>query len=151
MGFHCGNTPSCCLKSCEIKFQLIMNRLIEDPSAEPDITRGTLEGQLRPGPATFFRLQANADSQLLSYIAPGNILDIDPASFGGIGIFGIPHFARFYRHVLIGKRFPHHGAVAFADCSKALFDAVQLLGIEDINVPLPDTMLYAGENPFEVF
>ena len=151
MGFHCGNTPSCCLKSCEIKFQLIMNRLMEDPSAEPDITRGTLEGQLRAGPATFFRLQANADSQLLSYIAPGNILDIDPRSFGGIGIFGIPHFARFYRHVLIGKRFPHHGAVAFADCGKALFDAVQLLGIEEINVPLPDTMLYAGENPFEVF
>ena len=151
MGFHCGNTPSCCLKSCEIKFQLIMNRLMEDPSKEPDITRGTLEGQLRAGPATFFRLQGNADGRLLSYIAPGNILDIDPRSFGGIGVFGIPHFARFYRHVLIGKRFPHHGAVAFADCGKALFDAVQLLGIEDINVPLPDTMLYAGENPFEVF
>ncbi|MCJ7751801.1 MAG: hypothetical protein MUQ65_12025 [Armatimonadetes bacterium] len=39
---------------------------------------------------------------------------------------------------------------AFADCGMALFDAVQLLGIEDINVPLPNTMLYAGENPFEV-
>lgn len=151
MGFHCGNTPSCCLKSCELKFQFIMNRLMEDPSKEPDVTRGTLEGQLRAGPATFFRLQGNADNELLSYIAPGNILDIDPRSFGGIGIFAIPNFARFYRHALIGKRFPHHGAVAFADCGKALFDAVHLLGIEDINVPLPDTMLYAGENPFEVF
>ena len=151
MGFHCGNTPSCCLESCELKFQFIMNRLMEDPSKEPDVTRGTLEGRLRAGPATFFRLQGNADGRLLSYIAPGNILDIDPRSFGGIGVFGIPNFARFYRHVLIGKRFPHHGAVAFADCAKALFDAVQLLGIEDINVPLPNTMLYAGENPFEVF
>jgi L-fucose isomerase-like protein len=148
MGFHCGNTPSCAMKSCELKFQLIMNRLMEEGSKQPDITRGTLEGQLRPGPAVFFRLQGSAEGRLASYVAPGHILDMDPRSFGGIGIFAIPGFARFYRHVMIGKRFPHHGAVAFADCGRALFDAVKLLGVDDIGVPLPKTMLYAGENPF---
>ncbi len=150
MGFHCGNTPSCLLVDPTMKYQLIMNRLMEG-GAEPDITRGTLEGQLRPGPATFFRLQGNADSQLVSYIAYGRILDLDPHSFGGLGAFAIPGFARFYRHVLLGKRFPHHGAVAFADCGKILFDATKLLGLTDINVPLPDTALYPGENPFELF
>jgi L-fucose isomerase-like protein len=149
MGFHCGNTPSCCMKSCGMKFQLIMNRLME-AGKEPDITRGTLEGQLRPGPATFFRLQGSAECKLVSYVAPGNILDIDPQSFGGIGVFAMPNFGRLYRHVLIGKRFPHHGAVAFDNCAKALFDAVKLLGGDDINVPLPRTMLYQGENPFEI-
>jgi L-fucose isomerase-like protein len=151
MGFHCGNTPSCCMKNCSLKYQLIMNRLQEDPSKEPDITRGTLEGQLKPGPTTFFRLQGNAESELVSYVCEGEILDIDPQSFGGIGIFAIPEFARFYRHVLIGKRFPHHGAVAFGKCGKALFDAVKLLGVDDINVPLPKSMWYPGENPFEGF
>ena len=34
--------------------------------------------------------------------------DIDPKSFGGIGIIAIPNFLRFYRNVLIGKGFPHH-------------------------------------------
>jgi L-fucose isomerase-like protein len=150
MGFHCGNTPSACMKDCSIKYQLIMNRLMEDPDQEPDITRGTLEGQLRPGPATFYRLQATAAGELRGYVAPGNILDIDPKSFGGIGIFAIPNFARFYRHVLVGKQFPHHGAVAFADCGKALFDGMKLLGVEDINVPLPGTAVYSGENPFEL-
>ncbi len=120
MGFHCGNTPSCCMKNCSMKYQLIMNRLMEDPSKEPDITRGTLEGQLKPGPTTFFRLQGSADCDLVSYIAEGSILDIDPRSFGGIGIFAIPNFARFYRHVVIGKRFPHHGAVAFDKCGKII-------------------------------
>ena len=150
MGFHCGNTPSCCMKNCSMKFQLIMNRLMEDPSKNPDITRGTLEGQLRPGAATFFRLQGDADSKLVSYVAEGQILDIDPRSFGGIGIFAIPNFARFYRHVLIGKRFPHHGAVAFNHCGKALFDAVRLLGVCDISAPLPPSQPYQGENPFEL-
>ena len=35
-------------------------------------------------------------------------------------------------------------------CGKALFDAVKLLGVDDINVPLPGTMRYPGENPFEL-
>jgi len=149
MGFHCGNTPSCCMKNCSLKFQMIMKRLMEPEAAEPNISRGTLEGQIRPGPATFFRLQGNVDNRVVSYVAEGNVLDIDPRSFGGIGIFAIPNFARFYRHVLIGKGFPHHGAVAFEMVGKVLFDAVKLLGVCDINAPLPPTMLYCGENPFE--
>ena len=66
-----------------MKFQLIMNRLMEG-GAKPDITRGTLEGQLKPGPTTFFRFQSTADCELRSYIAEGNILDVDPCSFGGM-------------------------------------------------------------------
>ena len=48
------------------------------------------------------------------------MLDIDPQSFGGIGVFAIKEMGRFYRHVLIEKRFPHHTAVAFAHAGKAL-------------------------------
>jgi len=150
MGFHCGNTSSSCMKNCSLKYQLIMNRLMED-GGEPDITRGTLEGQLRPGPMTLFRLQATPDCWLRSYIAEGEILDIDPCSFGGIGIIAIPGFARFYRHVLIGKRFAHHGAVGFEKVGRVLFEAVRLLGVTDIAAPLPKTTLYEGENPFELF
>ena len=149
MGFHCGNTPTVCMNDCSIKFQLIMNRLLESPDAKPDITRGTLEGRLRPGPATLFRLQGGADNQLSCYICQGGILDIAPRSFGGIGIFAIPGFARFYRHVLIGKRFPHHGAVAFNHSGRVLFDAVRLLSAGDINVPLPKGVSYPSENPFD--
>jgi len=147
MGFHCGNTCSACMKNCAMKYQLIMNRLMEG-GREPDITRGTLEGQLKPGPATMFRMQGNADGELVSYIAEGEFLDINPCSFGGIGVVGIRDFARFYRHVLIGKRFPHHGGFGFAQAGKVLFEAVKLLGVDDINTPLPDAMRYPGENPF---
>jgi len=31
-----------------------------------------------------------------------------------------------------------------------LFDAVKLLGVEDISVPLAKNLLYPGENPFEM-
>ena len=147
MGFHCGNTPSCAMMDCSMKHQFIMRRLMEPDSPEPNITRGTLEGRLRPGPMTFFRLQGTIDGALASYVAQGHVLDIDPKSFGSIGVCAIPHFARFYRHALLGT-FPHHGAVAFAHAGKTLFDAVRLLGVNDIRTPRPPDIVYPDENPF---
>ena len=56
---------------------------------------------------------------------------------------------RFYRHVLIEKNYPHHGAVAFAKAGKALFETFKYLGVEDIAFNQPKGMLYKTENPFE--
>jgi L-fucose isomerase-like protein len=149
MGFHCGNTTSGCMQGCALNYQVIMNRLMEG-GRKADITRGTLEGRLKPGATTLFRLQSTADCRLRSYVAEGRILDVDPCSFGSIGVFAVPGFARFYRHVLIGRRFPHHGAVGFAHAGGVLFDALRMLGVEDVSTPPVAGGLYAGENPFEV-
>jgi L-fucose isomerase-like protein len=147
MGFHCGNTPACYLRKPEMKHQLIMHRLLE-PDREPDISRGTLEGDIKPGQITFFRLQSTADAKLRSYIAQGEILPTETRSFGGIGIFAIPEMGRFYRHVLIEKRYPHHGGVAFSHVGHAIFAALKMLGVEDIDFNRPKGMLYSSENPF---
>jgi L-fucose isomerase-like protein len=147
MGFHCGNTSSTCLIGGGLKYQLIMHRLMESDK-KPDITRGTLEGRIRAGEITIFRLQSTADTILRSYVAQGEVLDIDPKSFGGIGVFAIKDMGRFYRHVLIEKRFPHHTAVAFTHAGNALFSAVKMLGVEDIGFNQPSGMLYKTENPF---
>jgi L-fucose isomerase-like protein len=148
MGFHCGNTPKSCLKNAALKYQLIMHRLLE-PDREPDITRGTLEGVIRPGDVTLFRLQSSADCHLRSYVAEGEIIDVDPQSFGGIGIFAIPEMGRFYRHVLIAKQYPHHAGVAFKHAGKVLFAAMKLLGVADVAFNQPRVMMYPDESPFK--
>ncbi len=147
MGFHCGNTPLSKLAKGAIKYQLIQNRLLEN-SGIPDITRGTLEGDIAAGKITFFRLQSTADAKLTSYIAEGEVLPVPTSSFGGIGIFAIPEMGRFYRHVLIEKRYPHHGAVAFGHYGKALFAIFQYLDVKVIDFNQPQGMLYKTENPF---
>ncbi len=155
MGFHCGNTPFCKLtKSCEcnlqpgkINYQIIQHRLLE--TGEPDFTRGTLAGDIAAGPSTFFRLQTTPDTTLQAYVAEGEILPVGTRSFGGIGIFAIPEMGRFYRHVLVAKRYPHHGAVAFGHFGKALFDVLSVLGIGDIAYNQPAGVLYKTENPFK--
>ncbi|MBT3201373.1 MAG: fucose isomerase [Phycisphaerales bacterium] len=148
MGFHCGNTPTACMKNCALNYQVIMHRLMEDPDLPPNITRGTLEGQIAASPTTVFRVQGSADSDLSAYISQGQILDIDPCTFGGIGVFAIPGFARFYRHVLIEGSYPHHAAIAFAHSGRVLFDAIKMLGVEDISTPLPTSVPYPLENRF---
>ncbi|MCL2188575.1 MAG: fucose isomerase [Defluviitaleaceae bacterium] len=148
MGFHCGNTPIQHLKEdAEMKHQLIMKRALE-PDGEPDITRGTLEGTIKAADITLFRLQSTADCVLRSYIAQGETLDIDHKSFGGIGIIGVNEMARFYRHVLVAKRYPHHAGLGFGHVGKALYSAMKFLGVCDVAYNQPASLPYCGENPF---
>jgi L-fucose isomerase-like protein len=148
MGFHCGNTCSAMLKNPHMGYQLIMKRDLEPDLAEPDITRGTLEGNIKAGDITFFRLQSTAGTELKAYIAQGEVLDVDCESFGSIGTFFIREMERFYRHVLIAKRFPHHGAVAFGHWGRPLFEVFKYLGIADISYNQPKSLPYPDENPF---
>ena len=148
MGFHCGNTPAC--KLCAdraVKYQLIQNRLLENGGA-PDFTRGTLEADIAPSDITFYRLQCDSEGNLRSYIAQGEVLPVKTGSFGGIGVFAIHEMGRFYRHVLIQKRYPHHGAVAFGHYGKALFEVFKFLGVQDIAWNQPKSLPYPTENPW---
>ena len=146
MGFHCGNTCHTKLASCEMKYQKIMAR-----NLPIEVTNGTLEGDIAPGDITFFRLQSTADTQLRAYLAEGEVLPVATRSFGGIGVFAIKEMGRFYRHILIGKNFPHHGAVAFGHFGKALFEVFKYIGVpvEDINYNQPAELPYKTENPFK--
>ena len=145
MGFHCGNTASSKLSFCEMKYQMIMAR-----SLPIEVTQGTLEGDIKPGDITFFRLQSTSDNVLRAYIAHGEVLPVATRSFGAIGIFAIPEMGRFYRHVLIEKNFPHHGAVAFGHYGKALYEVFKYIGVpvDEIGYNQPKSVRYRTENPF---
>ena len=145
MGFHCGNTAKSKLSFCEMKYQKIMARTLPE-----EVTQGTLEGDIAPGDITFFRLQSKADTKLRAYVAQGEILPVATRSFGSIGVFAIPEMGRFYRHVLIEKNFPHHGAVAFGHFGKTLYEVFKYIGVDvdEIGFNQPKNMLYKTENPF---
>ena len=145
MGFHCGNTAKSKLSFCEMKYQKIMARTLPE-----EVTQGTLEGDIAPGDITFFRLQSTADTKLRAYVAQGEILPVATRSFGSIGVFAIPEMGRVYRHVLIEKNFPHHGAVAFGHFGKTLYEVFKYIGVDvdEIGFNQPKNMLYKTENPF---
>ena len=146
MGFHCGNTASGKLTSCEMKYQMIMARTLPE-----EVTQGTLEGDIVPGEITFYRLQSTADNKLRAYIAQGEVLPVATRSFGSIGIFAIPEMGRFYRHVLIEGGYPHHGAVAFGHFGKELFEVFKYIGVpvDEIGYNQPAGVRYPTENPWK--
>ena len=145
MGFHCGNTPSKKLSFCSMKYQMIMARALPE-----EVTQGTLEGDIAPGNITFFRLQSTSDAKLRAYIAEGEVLPVATRSFGSIGVFAIPEMGRFYRHVLIEKNYPHHGAVAFGNFGKTLYEVFKYIGVDvdEIGYNQPKGVRYPTENPF---
>ncbi|WP_410497313.1 L-fucose/L-arabinose isomerase family protein [Cellulosilyticum sp. ST5] len=145
MGFHCGNTSTKKLSFCAMKYQMIMARSLPE-----EVTQGTLEGDIIPGDITFFRLQSTSDAKLRAYIAEGEVLPVATRSFGAIGIFAIPEMGRFYRHVLIEKNYPHHGAVAFGKFGKTLYEVFKYIGvdIDEIGYNQPKGVRYPTENPF---
>lgn len=145
MGFHCGNTHSKKLSFCSMKYQMIMARTLPE-----EVTQGTLEGDIIPGDITFYRLQSTADAQIRAYIAHGEVLPVASKSFGAIGVFAIEEMGRFYRHVLIEKNYPHHGAVAFGHFGKALYEVFKYIGVpvDEINYNQPKEVRYPTENPF---
>ena len=85
MGFHCGNTAAGKLTSCEMRYQLIMARSLPE-----EVTQGTLEGDIKPGDITFYRLQSTSDNKLRAYVAQGEILPVASKSFGAAGGRKIP-------------------------------------------------------------
>lgn len=143
MAFHCGNTCASRLCNPTMKFQKIMAR-----SLPVEVTNGTLEGDIKPGNITFYRLQSSADNHLYAYVAEGEVLPVETHSFGSIGVFAIKEMGRFYRHVLIEKGFPHHGAVAFGHYGKLVYELFKYLGVESIGYNQPKTEKYITENPF---
>ena len=145
MGFHCGNTASSKLSFCEMKYQKIMARALPE-----EVTQGTLEGDIVPGDITFYRLQSTADNKLRAYVAQGEVLPVATRSFGAIGVFAIPEMGRFYRHVLVEKGYPHHGAVAFGHFGKELFEVFKYIGVpvDEIGYNQPAGVRYPTENPW---
>ena len=115
-----------------------------------EVTQGTLEGDIVPGNITFYRLQSSADNILRAYVAEGEVLPVATKSFGGIGVFAIPEMGRFYRHVLIEKNYPHHGAVAFGHFGKALYEVFKYIGVDvsEIGYNQPKSLPFPTENPF---
>ena len=145
MGFHCGNTCSSKLVKHAMEYQMIMARSLPE-----EVTQGTLEGDIVPGDITFYRIQGTADGKLRAYLAEGEVLPVPTRSFGSIGIFAIKEMERFYRHVLIEKNYPHHGAVMFGHYGKQLFEVLKLIGVEasEIGYNQPLGMRYITENPY---
>ena len=100
--------------------------------------------------AEYSDMEVRKNNKLRAYVAQGEVLPVATRSFGAIGVFAIPEMGRFYRHVLVEKGFPHHGAVAFGHFGKELFEVFKYIGVpvDEIGYNQPAGVKYPTENPW---
>jgi L-fucose isomerase-like protein len=148
IGFHCGNTPLPLMAGSELRYK--MNRKEPHaPETGEELTRGTLEGRMAPGVVSCYRLHSTAEGSLQAYVAQGEILPIEMETYGCYGLFAVPQMARFYRHVLLEKRFPHHCAILYGSYAAVLFDLFAYLDVPYIGYNRREEDRYEKENPFQ--
>lgn len=144
IGYHCGVTPSCKLKSSTLDYHFVNHQLIGEGQS-----KGTIHGTISESPVTLFRIQGNRHGKLQAYVVQGQVLPVEIDTYGGKGVIAVSGFGRFFRNVILEKQFPNHCAVIFGNYGKELFSILKQFGIDDIEYNHPKDVPYKGENVYQ--
>lgn len=144
LGYHCGVTNSAKLQTASIESHFVNAQLIGQEDSQ-----GTIQGEIKVGNITCFRLQGDIDGHLKAYVAEGQILPVNIDTYGGRGVIAVPEMERFYRNVLLGRHYPNHFALIFGHYGKQLIAILEQLGIKEIEYNHPENIPYLNENIFD--
>lgn len=143
LGYHCGVTSSNKIDNAKLDYHFVNKQLIGESQSSC-----TIQGDIKAGDITIFRIQGGVDGKLSAYVAQGQILPVSMNTYGGRGIIAIPEFGRFFRNVVLEKHFPNHTTVVFGHYGESIIGVLKQLGIEKIYFNQPDNMPYENENIF---
>jgi L-fucose isomerase-like protein len=130
LAWHCGNAPpslACQGGGISLKYHSILG-----PSLGIDRSMGTGEFQLAPGTVTLSRLQEH-DGKFKLLVTTGKIIVSRQKLRGSWSWVEVPDLDRLYT-TLVKQGFTHHASLIHGDCSHALVNACELLGIEAVVV-----------------
>ena len=130
LAWHCGNAPpslACRGGNISLKYHSILG-----PSLGIDRSMGTAEFQLAPGAVTLSRLQEH-DGKFKMLVAEGKIVASQQKLRGSWSWVEVPDLDKLYA-TLVKEGFTHHASLIHGDCSRALVNACELLGIEAVVV-----------------
>ena len=128
LAWHCGNAPpslACRGGNISLKYQSILG-----PSLGIDRSMGTAEFQLAPDVVTLSRLQ-EYDGKFKMLVTGGEIVASQQKLRGSWSWVEVPDLDKLYA-TLVKEGFTHHASLIHGDCSRALVNACELLGIEAI-------------------
>jgi L-fucose isomerase-like protein len=130
LAWHCGNAPpslACRGGNISLKYHSILG-----PSLGIDRSMGTAEFQLAPGAVTLSRLQEH-DGKFKMLVAEGKIFASQQKLRGSWSWVEVPDLDKLYA-TLVKEGFTHHASLIHGDCSRALVNACELLGVEAVVV-----------------
>lgn len=130
LAWHCGNAPpSLAPEGCPL---VLRRHAILERNRRSEISEGTLEFQLRPGPVTLCRL-VEYDGEFKMLVTKGEIKRSSRDIRGSWSWVKVRDLALLYR-VIVERGFIHHASMVHGDCTKPIVDACRILGIETVVV-----------------
>lgn len=130
LSWHCGNAPPslvCKNTKVTMRYHSILG---ESLGVERSV--GTGEFQLNPGVVTLSRLQEQ-NGQFKMLIAKGKAVASKQQLRGSWCWVEVPDLDKLYA-TLVKEGFTHHASLIHGDCSRAIKDACEYLGIETVVV-----------------
>lgn len=117
--FHCSNLPKSCFDSPCMSYQAIIAGTVGRQNA-----CGTVCGRIKPGPFTFLRVDTDDETgSIRGYTGEGEFTDDPISTFGGYGVFRVPHLQALLNYIC-RNGFEHHVSTAFGNCSEAVAEAL---------------------------
>jgi L-fucose isomerase-like protein len=119
--FHCSNFPK---EFYETPPTIDRHEILA--SVLPiDQTWGTLQGRIKSGPVTLFRVSTDdITGELTSYIAEGKLTNDPAVTWGGIGVVQVPELQELLRFVC-KRSFEHHVAINLGWVSESIVEALR--------------------------
>lgn len=124
--FHCSNLPKDFFVEEGVKDAPVMDyQDIIAGTVGKENTFGTVVGRVRPGPFTFCRVSTDdLNGWISTYVGEGEFTEDEVGTFGGYGVFKIPHLQKLL-HYICENGFEHHVAVSLSQTASAIHEAFE--------------------------
>lgn len=117
--FHCSNLPKSFFGDHRMDYQEIIAGTVGREN-----TYGTIVGRIAPGAFTYARVTTDdVAGAMRAYVGEGRFTDDTLLSFGGYGVFEVPHLQRLLAHIC-EHGFEHHVAATRATVAEAVHEAL---------------------------
>ncbi|HMB94230.1 MAG TPA: L-fucose/L-arabinose isomerase family protein [Rhodothermales bacterium] len=122
--FHCSNLPKAFFVSDGEDAHRMDYQEIIAGTVGKENTFGTIVGRIQPGPFTYARISTDDYAGVIrAYVGEANFTEDEMKTFGGYGVFEVPHLQDLLRHIC-ENGFEHHVAATRARVAGAVSEAL---------------------------
>ena len=122
--FHCSNLPKAFFENDGQGDHKMDYQEIIAGSVGKENTFGTIVGRIQPGPFTYARVSTDDYAGVIrAYVGEGTFTSDEMQTFGGYGVFEVPHLQKLLAHIC-ENGFEHHVAATRARVAGAVSEAL---------------------------
>ncbi|NOZ50651.1 MAG: fucose isomerase [Chloroflexi bacterium] len=123
--FHCANLPKAVFGeegAGKAPIHMLTHDILSS-TVDVESSWGTLQGRISAKPFTYARISTDdLNGKIVAYVGEGELTQDPLTTFGGYGVFQIPHLQKLLHHIC-ENGFEHHTAMNLSLTADAVYEA----------------------------